>query len=78
MIKVTLQVLSANGIVSVLADKDLAWKGESNAGVVAVGKGQGLPDGTYFYCFTLYQRLANDVRGEKIGNEQIKSLTLLR
>jgi large repetitive protein len=60
------------------ADKDLAWKGESNAGVVAVGKGQGLPDGTYFYCFTLYQRLANDVRGEKIGNEQIKSLTLLR
>ncbi len=54
-------------------EKD-GFKGIANQGVVAVGKGQGLPDGTYFYCVTLKDRTS----GAKIGEEVISSLTLLR
>jgi large repetitive protein len=67
-------VYASDDYKSTGADKNKAWKGDANRGVIAIGKDQGLPDGTYFYCFTLKNRET----GEKIGTEEIKSLTLLR
>lgn len=54
--------------------KVTGFKGVANRGVIAIGKGEGLPDGTYFYCVTLKNR----VTGDKVGEEEIKSFTLLR
>ena len=54
--------------------KVTGFRGLANRGVIALGKGEGLPDGTYFYSVTLKDR----VTGEKVGEEKINSFTLLR
>jgi large repetitive protein len=54
--------------------KVTGFKGVANKGIIAIGKGDGLPDGTYFYCVTLKDR----VTGDKVGEEEINSFTLLR
>jgi hypothetical protein len=54
--------------------KVTGFKGVANRGIIALSKGEGLPDGTYFYAITLKNR----VTGEKVGEEIINSFTLLR
>ena len=54
------------------------WIGQSNQGIVAIGSGQGLPDGTYFYRYTRYKKDANGLKGDKIAPDEIKSITLIR
>ena len=54
------------------------WIGQSNQGVVAIGSGQGLPDGTYFYRYTRYKKDATGLKGDKIAPDEIKSITLIR
>ncbi len=54
------------------------WVGQSNQGIVAIGSGQGLPDGTYFYCYTRYKKNTDGTKGDKIAPEEIKSITLIR
>ena len=66
------------GVVYASADYKNDWIGQSNQGVVAIGAGQGLPDGTYFYCFTRYAKNADGTKGDKVAPEQIKSITLIR
>ncbi|MEY4539034.1 MAG: hypothetical protein RLZZ306_791, partial [Bacteroidota bacterium] len=66
------------GVVYASEDYKNDWIGQSNQGVVAIGAGQGLPDGTYFYCFTRYAKNADGTKGDKVAPEQIKSITLIR
>ena len=66
------------GVVYASQDYKNDWIGQSNEGVVAIGAGQGLPDGTYFYCFTRYAKNADGTKGDKVAPEQIKSITLIR
>ena len=54
------------------------WIGQSNQGVVAIGGGQGLPDGTYFYSYTRYKKDSTGLKGDKIAPVEIKSITLIR
>jgi len=66
------------GVVYASPDYKNDWVGQSNQGIVAIGAGQGLPDGTYFYCFTRYAKNADGTKGDKIAPEKIKSITLIR
>ena len=66
------------GVVFASPDYKNDWIGQSNQGIVAIGSGQGLPDGTYFYCFTRYAKNTDGTKGDKIAPEQIKSITLIR
>lgn len=66
------------GVVFASEDYKNDWIGQSNQGVVAIGSGQGLPDGTYFYCFTRYKKNTDGTKGDKIAPEEIKSITLIR
>jgi gliding motility-associated-like protein len=66
------------GVVYASEDYKNDWIGQSNQGIVAIGAGQGLPDGTYFYCFTRYAKNTDGTKGDKIAPEKIKSITLIR
>ena len=66
------------GVVFASGDYKNDWIGQSNQGVVAIGAGQGLPDGTYYYCFTRYNKNTDGTKGDKIAPEQMKSITLIR
>jgi uncharacterized repeat protein (TIGR01451 family)/gliding motility-associated-like protein len=66
------------GVVFASPDYQNDWIGQTNQGVVAIGAGQGLPDGTYFYMFTRYAKGANGVKGDKVAPDKIKSITLIR
>jgi large repetitive protein len=66
------------GVVYASPNYNNDWTGQANQGIVAVGAGQGLPDGTYFYCFTRYKKDAAGLKGDKLAPEQIKSITLVR
>ena len=66
------------GVVFASPDYQNDWIGQANQGVVAIGTGQGLPDGTYFYSFTRYAKGTNGEKGDKVAPERIKSITLIR
>lgn len=66
------------GVVFASPDYQNDWIGQANQGVVAIGAGQGLPDGTYFYSFSRYAKGANGEKGNKVAPDRIKSITLIR
>jgi uncharacterized repeat protein (TIGR01451 family)/gliding motility-associated-like protein len=66
------------GVVFASPDYQNDWIGQANQGVVAIGAGQGLPDGTYFYSFSRYAKGANGEKGDKVAPDRIKSITLIR
>jgi large repetitive protein len=61
------------GVVYANDKYDNKWTGQSNQGVTVIGAGQGLPDGTYFYCATIKKNGVNVEAKPRIG-----SLTLMR
>jgi large repetitive protein len=63
------------GVVYASQDYKNDWNGTSNQGVKVIGDGQGLPDGTYFYCVTRSLR----ADGTKVDLKPIvKYITLMR
>ena len=63
------------GVVYASQDYKNDWNGTSNQGVKVIGDGQGLPDGTYFYCVT--RSLRTD--GSKVDLTPIvKYITIMR
>ena len=48
-------------LVYASSDYKNEWGGEANQGVKVIGDGQGLPDGTYFYSFTRYDRTTGEI-----------------
>jgi uncharacterized repeat protein (TIGR01451 family)/gliding motility-associated-like protein len=54
------------------------WGGESNQGVKVVGQGEGLPDGTYFYSFTRYNRTTGVVIPSKGKTTVVRYFTIAR
>ena len=62
------------GVVYASEDYKNTWNGQSNQGVTVVGGGQGLPDGTYYYCVT-----RSKLDGTKIDTTPIvRYMTLMR
>jgi large repetitive protein len=63
------------GVVYANQDYKNDWSGASNQGVKVIGDGQGLPDGTYFYCVTRSLR----ADGTKVDLKPIvKYITIMR
>jgi large repetitive protein len=63
------------GVVYASQDYKNDWNGTSNQGVKVIGDGQGLPDGTYFYCVTRSLR----ADGSKVDLKPIvRYITLMR
>ncbi|MEA5460979.1 SdrD B-like domain-containing protein [Arcicella sp. LKC2W] len=63
------------GVVYASQDYENDWAGAANQGVKVVGDGQGLPDGTYFYCVTR----SNRITGEKIDTTpKVRYMTISR
>ncbi len=63
------------GVVYASQDYKNDWVGQANSGVKVVGDGQGLPDGTYFYCVTRSKKLT----GEKVDTTpKVKYFTISR
>jgi uncharacterized repeat protein (TIGR01451 family)/gliding motility-associated-like protein len=63
------------GVVYASEDYKNDWAGAANQGVKVVGDGQGLPDGTYFYCVTRFKK----VSGEKVDTTPlVRYITISR
>jgi hypothetical protein len=59
-------------------DYDNTWDGKSNQGIKAIGEGQGLPSGTYFYSIILKDRTTGEKKPLPANVPAVRYITISR